>query len=60
MIDDQYVCGLCHKNTGAIKRFTIGTAPSLLMLHLKRFINYPIRVKLNTNILFPIEINIEK
>lgn len=59
-ISDNYQCESCGKKSSAIKRFVIGSAPSFLMIHVKRFMVYPVRAKLHGHLEFPIELNIQK
>ena len=60
ILSDSYYCESCHTHTSAIKRFIIGSTPTILLIHLKRFNMYPKRVKLHGNVKFPIKLNMNE
>lgn len=37
ILSDNYHCESCDTNTSVVKRFLIGSTPTILLIHFKRF-----------------------
>ncbi|ETO37056.1 Ubiquitin carboxyl-terminal hydrolase family protein [Reticulomyxa filosa] len=61
--ENKYLCGQCNEKILALKRVCFKTLPKYLLLHLSRFefdFNTMARVKLNSRLEYPMELNMKK
>ncbi|CAK83722.1 unnamed protein product (macronuclear) [Paramecium tetraurelia] len=60
IIDGEWRCSVCNQQSKNIKRgIKISSAPNILILHLKRFQNYPLKKKIKEPVNIDMEINIK-